>query len=113
MQQNAGKALRGQFFKNIEEQQLSELTFSFLRSSNMSCEIEGYITTCQDEFFNTLVYRQVMEMQLSSSHCRAYMAHLETMMHLFSACLKYASYMYINKHDMAVKVMYFHSTLMK
>nr|CAH7740828.1 unnamed protein product [Callosobruchus chinensis] len=52
------KPMHGIFYKHLEEHGLSQqLTFSFLRSSGLKSETEGFIMSCQDGVFNTLVYR--------------------------------------------------------
>nr|CAH7713713.1 unnamed protein product [Callosobruchus chinensis] len=52
------KPMHGIFYKHLEEHGLSQqLTFSFLGSSGLKSETEGFIMAYQDGVFNTLVYR--------------------------------------------------------
>nr|CAI5868241.1 unnamed protein product [Callosobruchus analis] len=49
-----------------------QLTFSFLRSSGLKSETEGFIMACQDGVVNALVYRgRVMGMNVPDTRCRA------------------------------------------
>nr|CAI5858217.1 unnamed protein product [Callosobruchus analis] len=95
---------------SLEEHGLSEqLTFSFLRSSGLKSETEGFIMACQDGVINTLVYRgRVMGMNVPDTHCRACRQAPETLMHLLSTCKTYAGTAYVHRHNVAVRVLYYH-----
>ncbi|GJQ86987.1 hypothetical protein Trydic_g12573 [Trypoxylus dichotomus] len=58
-------------------------------------ETEGYIIAVQDDVFY-------------SFRCRACRTHEETVMHLLSACPRYASTLYTDRHNMALQVLYYH-----
>ncbi|KAK9685073.1 hypothetical protein QE152_g38320 [Popillia japonica] len=67
------KAMHSQFYKSMEEQNLSrELTFAFLNAPGLYSETEGYIMACQDGVYGSLVYRKlVMKQPLQDTRCRA------------------------------------------
>ena len=102
--------MHGVFYKNIEDLGLSKrLTFAFLRSAGLKSETEGFIMACQDGVFNTLVYRRrVMGMEVPDVSCRACRRAPETVMHLLSACPTYAVSAYIQRHNAALRVLYYH-----
>nr|CAI5837629.1 unnamed protein product [Callosobruchus analis] len=104
------KPMHGIFYKHQEEHGLSEqLTFSFLRSSGLESETEGFIMACQDGVVNTLVYRgRVMGMNVPDTSCRACRQAPETLMHLLSACKTYAGTAYVHRHNAALRVLYYH-----
>nr|CAI5831945.1 unnamed protein product [Callosobruchus analis] len=104
------KPMHGIFYKHLEEHGLSEqLTFSFLRSSGLKSETEGFIMACQDGVVNTLVYRgRVMGMNVPDTRCRACRQAPETLMHLLSACKTYAGTAYVHRHNAALRVLYYH-----
>ena len=104
------KPMHGVFYKHLEEHGLSEqLTFSFLRSSGLKSETEGFIMACQDGVFNTLVYRsRVMGIDVPDARCRACRQAPETLMHLLSACKTYAGTAYVHRHNAALRVLYYH-----
>nr|CAH7752249.1 unnamed protein product [Callosobruchus chinensis] len=104
------KPMHGIFYKLLEEHGLSQqLTFSFLRSSGLKSETEGFIMACQDGVFNTLVYRsRVMGVNVPDARCRACRQAPETLMHLLSACRTYAGTAYIHRHNAALRVLYYH-----
>nr|CAH7766629.1 unnamed protein product [Callosobruchus chinensis] len=82
------KPMHGIFYKHLEEHGLSQqLTFSFLGSSGLKSETEGFIMACQDGVFNTLAP--------------------ETLMHLLSACRTYAGTAYVHRHNAALRVLYY------
>nr|CAH7731550.1 unnamed protein product [Callosobruchus chinensis] len=88
--------------------QKAQLTFSFLRSSRLKSETEGFIMACQDGVFNTLVYRsRVMGVNVPDARCRACRQAPETLMHLLSACRTYAG-TYVHRHNAALRVRYYH-----
>nr|CAH7745314.1 unnamed protein product [Callosobruchus chinensis] len=91
------KPMHGIFYKHLEEHGLSQqLTFSFLRSSGLKSETEGFIMACQDGVFNTLVYRsRVMGVNVPDARCRACRQAPETLMRLLSACKTYADTAYV------------------
>nr|CAH7756641.1 unnamed protein product [Callosobruchus chinensis] len=105
------KPMHGIFYKHLEEHGLSQqLTFSFLRSSGLKSETEGFIMACQDGVFNTLVYRsRVMGVNVPDARCRACRQAPETLMHLLSACRTYAGTAYVHRHNAALRVLYYHS----
>nr|CAI5870488.1 unnamed protein product [Callosobruchus analis] len=107
------KPMHGIFYKHLEEHGLSEqLTFSFLRSSGLKSETEGFIMACQDGVVNTLVYRgRVMGMNVPDTRCRACRQAPETLMHLLSACKTYAGTAYVHRHNAALRVLYYHLRL--
>ena len=110
LQLHTDKPMHGVFYKNIEDLGLSKrLTFAFLRSAGLKSETEGFIMACQDGVFNTLVYRRrVMGMEVPDVSCRACRRAPETVMHLLSACPTYAVSAYIQRHNAALRVLYYH-----
>ena len=110
LQLHRDKSMHGVFFKNIERLGLStRLTFSFLRSAGLKSETEGFIFACQDGVFNTLVYRsRIIGVEVPDTRCRACRTAPETLMHLLSACRAYAGSAYTQRHNAALRVLYFH-----
>lgn len=109
LEEHMSKAMHSVFFKNIREQGLStSLTFAFLKSAGLKSETEGFIMACQDGVLNTLVYRRAVLKQVVNTSCRACKAHPETLMHLLSACPYYAASLYIDRHNSALRVVYYH-----
>nr|CAH7720376.1 unnamed protein product [Callosobruchus chinensis] len=104
------KPMHGIFYKHQEEHGLSQqLTFSFLRSSGLKSETEGFIMACQDGVFNTLVYRsRVMGINVPDARCRACRQVPETLMHLLSACRTYSGMAYVHRHNATLRVLYYH-----
>ncbi|WP_165309811.1 hypothetical protein, partial [Enterobacter cloacae complex sp. 4DZ3-17B2] len=104
------KPLHGQFFRNVQQLGLSaEMTFSFLRSAGLKSETEGFIFACQDGVINTLAYRQnILHQAVQSTLCRLCRCHAETLMHLLAACPIYAVSAYIERHNAALRVLYYH-----
>ncbi|GJQ73154.1 hypothetical protein Trydic_g1781 [Trypoxylus dichotomus] len=98
------KPMHGQYFKLVSEQGLSpELSFSYLTSPTLYPETEGYITAVQDGVFHTMAYaKRVLGMPLGDTRCTACRTHEETVMHLLSACPRYAPTLYTDRHNMAV-----------
>ncbi|GJQ88279.1 hypothetical protein Trydic_g3761 [Trypoxylus dichotomus] len=103
--------MHGQYFKLVTEQgQSPELSFSYLTSPTptLNSETEGFITAVQDGVFHTLAYaKRVPEMPLGDTRCRACRTHEETVMHLLSACPRYAPTLYTDRHNMTLKVLYY------
>lgn len=102
--------MHGLFFKHVQEMGLStRLTFNFMTSAGLKSETEGFIVACQDGVLNTLVYRRrVMGVEVPDVTCRACKKKPETLMHLLSACQKYAVSAYIHRHNAALRVLYYH-----
>ena len=109
-QQHSSKAMHGLYSKNIAEQALSvPLTYAFLRSPGLRSETEGYITAVQDGVYHSRAYRKrVMGMRLNDLTCTACRKTEETTFHLLAACSTYARTRYIERHDAALKVLYYH-----
>ena len=102
--------MHGVFYKNIEDLGLSKrLIFVFLRSAGLGSETEGLIMVYQDGVFNSLVYRSyVMGMEVPDVSCRACRRAPETVIHVLSACSTYAIPGYIQRHNAALRVLYYH-----
>jgi hypothetical protein len=110
LRRHVDKPMHGMFFRHVEEHGLSKkLTYAFLKSAGLRSETEGFIIACQDGVFNTLVYRsQIMGEEVPSVNCRACRTAPESLMHLLSACPKYAVSAYIHRHNAALRVLYYH-----
>lgn len=110
LQKHTEKPMHGQYFKNVETLGLSaKLTFAFLNSPGLYSETEGFITSCQDGVFPSLVYqREIMGIKLKNTFCRACKINPETTMHLLAACPKYAPNLYIARRDSTLEVLYYH-----
>lgn len=104
------KPMHSQYYKSLEEQELDRaLTFSFLSAPGLLSETEGFVMACQDGVFASKVYRKIITKEnLQDTRCRACKKDEETTMHLLAACSKYAPNLYISRHDMALKVVYYH-----
>ncbi|KAK9739523.1 hypothetical protein QE152_g8984 [Popillia japonica] len=71
-------------------------------------ETEDYTMVCQDRVYGCLVYRKmVMKQPLQDTRSRACKKDQETTMDLLAACPKYAPTLYISRHDMALRVLYY------
>ncbi|TVU87020.1 hypothetical protein FQP89_23625, partial [Vreelandella titanicae] len=104
------KSMHSVFFKHVRDHGLStQLTFSFLKSAGLMSETEGFIFACQDGVINTLEYRsKVLQVQLPDTSCRRCKQHPETLMHLLSACPVLARGAYIQRHNAALRVLYYY-----
>lgn len=104
------KPMHGVYFRNMETCDLDQRhTFAFLRGSKLRSETEGFITAIQDGVFHTQKYRAtILKLPTISTKCRACGRDDETTMHLLAACKKYLPTLYIQRHDAALKVLYFH-----
>lgn len=107
--EHQGKNMHGMFYRNINQLELStRLTFGFLTSPALYSETEGFIVACQDGVYASSAYKHtVMGMTNIDTKCRACRRDTETLMHLLSACPKYAPNLYISRHDAALRVVYF------
>nr|CAH7745890.1 unnamed protein product [Callosobruchus chinensis] len=89
--EKADKPMHGIFYKHIEEHGLSQqLTFSFLMSSGLKSETEGFIMACQDGVFNTLS----LPTGVRDAHA--------------SLVSLYAGTAYVHRHNAALRVLYYH-----
>lgn len=105
--QHKEKPMHGLYFRNMEDLQLSStLSFSFLRSSGLRSETEGFLVACQDGVFSTLAYRANVLGANIDDRCRACGGHPETLMHLLAACPSYAPNLYLRRHDAALRTLY-------
>nr|CAH7747789.1 unnamed protein product [Callosobruchus chinensis] len=97
--------MHGIFYKHLEEHGLSQqLTFSFLVSSGLKSETEGFIMACQDGVFNTLVYRsRVMGVNVPDARCKACRQAPEMLKHPLSACRTYAGTAFVHRHNAALR----------
>ncbi|GJQ75535.1 hypothetical protein Trydic_g17620 [Trypoxylus dichotomus] len=86
-----------------------EFIFAYLTSSTMYSEAEEFITAVQDGVFHTSSYaKHVLGMPLADIHCRSCKIYEKTVMHLLSACPRYALTLYIDRPDMALKMLHYH-----
>jgi hypothetical protein len=109
MQEHMSKPMHSVFFRHVRDSQLSpKYTFAFLNSSGLKSETEGFVVACQDGVVNTLVYRNRIFQENIDTSCRACKRHPETITHILSACPTYAQSLYINRHNAALRVLYFH-----
>ncbi|XP_030746059.1 uncharacterized protein LOC115874901 [Sitophilus oryzae] len=110
LQNHVEKPVHGAFYNIMTQQQLSErLSFAFLRSSGLRSETEGFILACQDGVYGSLVYRsRIMGQQIEDIRCRACHQAPETLWHILSACPTYAASAYTQRHNAALRVIYYH-----
>lgn len=110
LRKHTEKPMHGSFFRNLETHGLSkELTFAFLRSAGLKSETEGFVLACQDGVINTLVYRRlIFGANVTDTRCRACRRQPETLGHLLSGCSFYAKNAYINRHNSALRVLYYY-----
>lgn len=104
------KPMHGLFYRNLEQKKLSpSLTFGFMRATRLYSETEGFVVACQDGVYNTLVYKKnILGLPVDDVRCRVCRGAPETIMHLLSACTKYAPTLYLYRHNAALRVLYYH-----
>ena len=105
---HSSKPLHGQFSGYIEKLD-RELSYSWLSSSGLRSETEGFIIAAQDGVLPVLNYTsKILGDSSSGSLCRACGTKQETIYHLLSACPSYLSNRFITRHDAALRVLYYH-----
>ena len=106
------KPLHGQFRKRISNNDVDEeKTLSWLKSSNLKAETEGFIIAAQDQSLKTKNYIANIMKIGSDSNCRYCKQQKETIDHLISGCSILATKEYLIRHDKVGK--YIHWKLCK
>ena len=95
------KPLHGKFAERASHADVShEFTFSWLKSSSLRAETEGFICAAQDQSLKTRNYmRNIMKISEQEPNCRYCSEHLETIDHLVSGCPVLAKKEYLVRHN--------------
>ena len=94
-----GKALHGQYIKNIEGKINTELTWSWLKNGELKKETEGTILAAQEQALRTNAIKAKIDHTITDSKCRLCKEKEETVDHLISGCSKIAQTDYKQRHD--------------
>lgn len=94
------KPLHGKFAKRASQEDVSqECTFSWLRSSGLRAETEGFICAAQDQSLKTKNYLTNIMKTGEDSTCRYCGQQTETIDHLVSGCSILAKQEYLSRHN--------------
>ena len=94
------KPLHGKFFQRASQADVNHSqTFSWLKSSGLKAETEGFIIAAQDQSLRTKNYLANIMKTESDPKCRFCKQHNETIDHLVSACPTLAKSEYITRHN--------------
>ena len=94
------KPLHGKFFKRTSDADISKKeTFSWLKSSSLKSETEGFLMAAQDQSLKTKNYlANVMKITTDAS-CRYCNKFTETVDHLVAGCPMLARQEYLTRHN--------------
>ena len=94
------KALHGKFPQRCSQADIDgESTFSWLKSSGLKAETEGFIFAAQDQSLKTKNYIANIMKAGTDATCRFCGIHKETIDHLISACPVLAREEYLARHN--------------
>ena len=96
----SNKALHGKFSQRCTQADVDkENTFSWLKSSGMKPETEGFIIAAQDQSLQTNNYKVHIQKTGTNAMCRYCREHQETIDHLVSGCPTLAINEYLIRHN--------------
>ena len=99
-QQWKQKPLHGKFAKRTSEADVDRnKTFSWLKSSGLKAETEGFIMAAQDQSIKTKNYLTNIMKTSNDPKCRFCKEYVETVDHLISGCPLLAKKDYITRHN--------------
>ena len=94
------KPLHGKFFERASQADVSQKhTFSWLKSSGLKAETEGFIIAAQDQSLRTKNYQAKIMKTQEDPKCRFCNQYNETIDHLVSACPTLAKTEYLIRHN--------------
>jgi hypothetical protein len=94
------KPLHGKFQQRASNADVNEeLTFSWLKSSSLKSETEGFIFAAQDQSLKTRNYLRHIMKTGESSNCRLCNQHQETIDHIVAGCPTLAIKEYLIRHN--------------
>ena len=88
-ERSQGKALHGQYLKDIEGKVDCDNTWNWLTNGELKKETEGFIIAAQDQALRTNAIKTKIDKTANDSKCRMRKEE-ETVDHLVSACSKFA-----------------------
>ena len=101
-----GKALHGQYLKDIEEKVDCDNTWNWLTNGELKKEIGGFIIAAQDQALRTNAIKTKIDKTANDSKCRLCKEKEETVDHLVSACSKIAQTDYKERHKKVASMLH-------
>lgn len=101
LQQNwSQKALHGKFYNRANDADVdTEKTYSWLASSSLKAETEGFLLAAQDQSLKTRNYMKYIMKKEVNPNCRYCNQEKETIDHIVSGCTLLARKDYIERHN--------------
>ena len=94
------KAMQGKFPNYLDKDHVDvELSFEWMKHPGLKGEIEGLLTTAQDQALNTRYYSKHIIKQGTTERCRMCHTQPETVEHIISGCQTLAADQYLNRHN--------------
>ena len=101
-----GKALHGQYLKDIEGKVDCDNTWNCLTNGELKKETEGFIMAVQDQALRTNAIKTEIDKTANDSKCRLCKEKKETVDHLVSACSKIAQTDYNERHNKVASMLH-------
>jgi hypothetical protein len=101
-----GKALHGQYLKDIEGKVDCDNIWNWLTKGELKKETEGFIMAAQDQALRTNAIKAKIDKTANDSKCRLCKDKEETVDHLISACSKIAQTDYKERHNKVASMLH-------
>ena len=101
-----GKALHGQYFKDIEGKFDCDNPWNWLTNGELKKETEVFIMAAQDQAMRTNAIKTKIAKTVNDSKCRLCKEKKETVDHLVSACSKIALTNYKDRHNKVASMLH-------
>ena len=101
-----GKALHGQYLKDIEGKVDCDNTWKWLTNGELKKEIEGFIIAAQDQALRINAIKTKIDKTANDSKCRLCKEKEETVDHLVSTCSKIAQTDYKERHNKVASMLH-------
>ena len=101
-----GKALHGQYLKDIEGKVDCDNTWKWLTNGELKKETEGFIIAAQDQALRTNAIKTKIDKTANDSKCRLCKEKEETVDHLVSTCSKIAQTDYKERHNKVASMLH-------
>ena len=93
-------AIHGKFPKYLDKDQIDmELSFKWMKHTELKGETEGLITAAQDQALNTRYYSKHIIKKGTTDKCRMCNNQPETVGHIISGCQSLAADQHLNRHN--------------
>ena len=101
-----GKALYGQYFKDIEGKVDCDNTWNWLTNGELKKETKGFVMAAQDQAQRTNAIKTKIDKTSNDSKCRLCKEKEETVDHLVSACSKIAQTDYKDRRNKVASMLH-------